>query len=441
MEKTPRQSRRRIEVALAVALLAGLFIAPVHAQSYPTQYVATVWQTEQGLPQNSVSALVQDHDGYLWVGTYGGLARFDGERFRFFGTAGMPGLGSLGITALYESSPGVLWVGSAGGGLARMDHGVVTTYTERHGLPSGFIDSIRGDAEGNVWIKTSAGLAHFAGTRLEPYPAYRGRAVREFYLRARDGSMWFRSGEEVLRFGADDSLSTLNVGKPSVFLVHEARDGSVWIAARDAYRLFRYYQGAFSEVRLPSLGRRPLADPHPEFAITMAQDANGELMLFTPAGLVRIVGGTLGSAEALPLPSNGGELPKVRCLLVDREGNLWVGLIATGLVRVRPAPLTAYGKEEGLSDSSFNTVFQDREGRVWLGGDLLYWFDWHGFHLVPGVVDTTAIAQTRDGDLWFGGYGQLHRWRSGVLTRFRVEAFRVSGIYQDRAGTLWIGGV
>jgi signal transduction histidine kinase/ligand-binding sensor domain-containing protein len=434
----PPQPLHQIAVALATGLLVSLSIAP--AQTYPTQYVATVWQTEQGLLQNSVNALVQDHNGYLWVGTYGGLARFDGEHFRFFGSANLPGLGGLGITSLYENRSGALWVGTTGGGLARLDHGVVTTYTARDGLPSGFVDSIRGDAEGNVWIKTSGGLARFAGARLKPYPTHRGKAVREFYLQARDGSMWFRSGEEVLRFGADGSIATLNVGKPSVFLVHETRDGSVWIAARDAYRLVRYYHGVFSDVPLPSVGRHPLADMHREFAVSMAEDANRELLLFTPAGLVRTVGGRLTSAEALPLPSNGGELPKVRSLLVDREGNLWVGLIATGLVRLRPAPLTAFGKKEGLSDASFNSVFQDREGRIWLGGDELYWFDGHRFHLFRGVTDTTAIAQTRDGDLWFGGYGGLCRWRSGVLTRFQVEGFFVSGIYQDRQGTLWIGG-
>ena len=436
-----QQLQHGIAVALALGLLSTLLIAPVHAQSYPRQYIPTVWQTEQGLPQNSVNALLQDHDGYLWIGTYGGLARFDGAHFKFFGSADLPGLGSLGITALYESRPGVLWVGTTGGGVARLDHGVATAFTERDGLPSGFIDSIRGDAEGNVWIKTSEGLARFAGGSLAPYPTHRWKAVREFYLQERDGSMWFRSGEEVLRFGADGSVATLNVGRPSVFLVHEAGDGSIWIAARDAYRLVRFWQGVFSDVRLPSVGKRPLADLHPEFAITVAKDARGALLLFTPVGLVRTVGGGLSPVETLPLPSNGGELPKVRSLLEDREGNLWVGMIATGLVRLRPAPLTAYGKAEGLSDSSFNAVFQDREGRVWLGGDLLYWFDWHGFHLIPGVVDTTAIAQTRDGDLWFGGYGQLYRWRAGVLTRFEVVAFRVSGIYQDGEGTLWIGGV
>ena len=435
-----QRRKHLLAVILAAGLLTTLWIRPVIAQAYPTQYVPTVWQTEQGLPQNSVNALLQDHDGYIWTGTYGGLARFDGERFKVFALADQPGIGSLGISSLYESRSGVLWVGTTGGGLARLDHGVLTTYTERDGLPSGFIDSIRGDAEGNVWVKTSGGLARFDGVKLEPYPNHRGKAVREFYLQARDGSMWFRYGEEVLRFGADGSIATINVGKPSVFLVHETRDGSVWIAARDVYRLMRYYQGVFSPVPLPPVGGRPLADMHPEFAVTAAEDTNGELLLFTPAGLVRTMGGRLSSAEALPLPSNNGELPKVRSLLVDHEGNLWVALIAAGLVRLRPAPLTAYGKSEGLSDSSFNAVFQDREGRIWLGGDLLYWFDGHGFHLIPGVADTTAIAQTREGDLWFGGYGQIYRWRSGALTRFEVGAFHVSGIYEDREGTLWIGG-
>lgn len=430
-----------VAAAIIIAAVGGASMASVHGQSYPRQYVPTVWQTEQGLPQNSVNALVQDRDGYLWIGTYGGLVRFDGERFKFFGSADRPTLRGVGITSLYESRSGVLWGGTTGAGLVQLNHGVAMTYTERDGLPSPFVHTIRGDTEGNVWINTAGGLARFAGGKLERYPTYHGRAVREFYLQARDGSMWFRIGEEVVRFGADGSIATLNVGKPSVFLVHEARDGSVWIAARDVYRLVRYYRGTFTDVMLPRVRGRALGDLHPEYAVTVAEDTNGELVLFTPAGLVRTVDGRLSSPEALPLPSTGGELPKVRSLLVDREGNVWVGLIANGLVRLRPAPLTAYGKDEGLSDSSFNTVFQDREGRIWLGGDLLYWFDGHAFHRFPGIRDTTAIAQTRDGDLWFGGYGRLFRWRSGALTHFKVELPRVTGIYEDREGTLWIGGI
>src|SRR5271166_2968156 len=124
-----------ITVGLAAGLLASLLIAPVRAQSYPMQYLTTVWQTEQGLTQNSVNALLQDNEGYLWIGTFGGLARFDGERFRVFDLAGTPGFGSNRILSLYESRSGVLWIGTEGG-LIRLENGVATTYTDRDGLPS-----------------------------------------------------------------------------------------------------------------------------------------------------------------------------------------------------------------------------------------------------------------------------------------------------------------
>ncbi|MGO9337987.1 MAG: two-component regulator propeller domain-containing protein [Terracidiphilus sp.] len=433
---------RVLLLASAVPWLAGLLIVPVHAQSQTPQYVTTIWHTEQGLPQNSVNAMLQDRRGYLWVGTFGGLARFDGERFTLFDSANTPGFGSNEIYSLYESRSGVLWIGTVDGGLIRLDNGIATTYSERDGLPNRWVTSIHGDIEGTVWINTAeGGVAHFTGTKLEAYPAHRGKAVREFFLQARDGSMWFRCGGDVVRFGADGSIATLHSAQPSVFFVHEARDGSVWIALRDQYRLVRYYQGVFSDVSLPSVKRRELKGDRLLYSFAMTEDANGELLVRTPAGLSRIESGSLSPPEALPLPANAGELLKVRSLLVDREGNLWVGTIGRGLIRLRRTPLTAYGKDEGLSDSNFSSVFQDREGRIWLGGDFLYWFDGHRFHLFPGVADVLAIAQTRDGDLWFGVYGGLYRLRSGVLRRFNVDAPAVKIIFQDREGTLWIGAL
>jgi signal transduction histidine kinase/ligand-binding sensor domain-containing protein len=389
-----------------------------------------------------VNAILQDHDGYLWIGTFGGLARFDGERFTVFDSANTPGLGSDEIFSLYEGRSGALWIGTVDGGLIRLQDGVATTYSERDGLPNRWVTSIRGDVEGTIWINTAAGgVAHFAGNKLEAYPTHRGKAVREFFLQARDRSMWFRSGQDVLRFAADGSISTLHSAKPSVFLVHEAGDGSVWIAFRDQYRLVRYYQGVFTDVPLPKVKRHELTRNLLLYSFAMTEDADGELLVRTPAGLSRVVNGRLSPPEALPLPTSGGELLKVRSLLADREGDVWVGTVGMGLIRLRLAPLTAYGKDEGLSDANFSSVFQDRQGRIWLGGDLLYWFDGRRFHLVPGIGDVLAIAQTRDGDMWFGGYGGLHRFRSGVLTHFEVNAPAVKVIFQDREGTLWIGAL
>jgi len=418
---------------------SGLLASPpAPARSHPRQYVATVWQTEQGLPQNSVNAMVQDRQGYLWIGTFGGLARFDGERFTVFNSADTPGLASGRILSLHESRSGELWIGTVDGGLTRLRDGVAVAYGEGDGLPSRFVSSTREDAAGNLWINTARGIARFAGSRLEAYATHRGRAVSEFYLQERDGSMWFCSGGDVVRFGVDASITGLPVTEPRGLRVHQDRQGSVWLAFTEQYRLVRYSHGAFSEVRLPPPGRE-VTRQFPLLA--MAEDREGSLLLITPAGLVPVRNGELGTVEALPGPAGGGDTAKARNVLVDREGNVWVGTIAAGLVRFRPAPLTAYGKQEGLSDASFSAVFQDREGRIWLGGDALYWYDGGAFHLLPGVANLRAIAQTRDGALWFGGYGGLHRFRSGVLQSFKVEAPAVRAIHEDRQGTLWVGAI
>jgi signal transduction histidine kinase/ligand-binding sensor domain-containing protein len=437
----------RIRILVAdVALVAALLIAPLCAQSPPTQYVATVFRTEQGLPVNTVNATVQDREGYLWLATDGGLARFDGVRFRVFGGDDFPSLQSSRFQSLYASRSGELWIGTRNGGLIRLHDGNVTAYLERDGLPSRNVRSIREDAEGKLWINTIRGIACCAGGKLQSYTTYRGKAVSEFLLQARDGGMWFRSGADVIRFGPDGTIATPVGG----FMVQEARDGSVWVAFQHQPRLVRYYQGVFSDVPLPATtvrqwtsadrwqGVAMAGDPR-QAVLAMATDTDGELLLLTPAGLVRAVDGRLTPPEVLPLPANIGDVPKVLSLMVDREGNRWVGTVGKGLFRFRRAPLTAYGKDEGLSDSSFRAVFQDRDGRIWLGGDdALYWFDGRRFHRVPGVAEIGTIAQTNDGDLWFGGTGAVYRWRSGVVTRFKIESPGVFQILQDREGTLWI---
>ena len=197
--------------------------------------------------------------------------------------------------------------------------------------------------------------------------------------------------------------------------------------------------GVFSDIPLPPPVPHQWIGMYPEQGVlAMATDTDGALLLLTPSGFVRAVDGKLTAPEPLRLPFNTAESPKVWSMAVDREGNRWVGTLSTGLFRFRRAAVSAYAKDEGLSDSPFRAVLQDRDGRIWLGGDQLYWFDGNRFHLFPGLSDIRAIAQTSDGDLWFGGSGGLYQWRSGRLTRFKIEAPAVFGIHQDREGTLWI---
>lgn len=430
-----RLGGRRATVAPSAILLAVCLSAAANAGPHPRQYVTTVWQTDQGLPQNSVHNIAQDQEGYLWLATWGGLVRFDGIRFRVFGSADIPGLNSSRILSLCASRSGVLWIGTRDGSVTQLHGGSATTYTESDGLPGKIVSSIQEDLKGDIWINTSGGVARFTGAKLEVVRAYRGRAVSQFFLQARDGSMWFRSGDETVRFGADGSITSLKGG----FLVRESKNGNVWVGFQGQNRLVRHHRGGFSEVPLPPITRRQWTGQYDDRGVlAMATDTDGEILLLTASGLVRTVGETIGPPETVPLSADMAGAPKALSLLVDREGNRWVGTLLSGLFRFRPAPLTAYGKAEGLSDSSIEAVFQDREGRVWVGGESLYRFDGRRFQRVPGLADVRAIAQSRDGDLWFGGSGGLYRWRSGVLSRYRIDAPAVRAIHQDEQGTLWI---
>src|SRR5208283_4735305 len=164
--------------------------------------------------------------------------------------------------SLYASRSGELWIGG-NSGLIRLHKGAVVAFTARDGLPSGITTSIHEDAEGKLWINTVRGIACCAGGKLQAYTSHRGRAVSEFFLQARDRSMWFRSGTDVVRFGADGSIATLSGG----FMVQEARDGSVWVAFQHQSRLVRYHQGVFSDIPLPAAGGRRWTGADPQQAV------------------------------------------------------------------------------------------------------------------------------------------------------------------------------
>ena len=114
------------------------------------------WQKEQGLPQSPVRALAQTHDGYLWVGSDDGLARFDGLRFVAFGI--QEGIKCGPVSTLFEDSRDALWIGSTDSGLSRWQNNQITTFTTRDGLPANSITALAEDAAGRLWVGTDAGL-------------------------------------------------------------------------------------------------------------------------------------------------------------------------------------------------------------------------------------------------------------------------------------------
>ena len=167
---------RSAELAAWVVVSVVLWTAPAAAQTSragqneslpPTKLLSQmhhdVWQSRDGLPQNSVESIGQTSDGYLWIGTRQGLARFDGVQFVSFDRTALPDLGHILVSRLLVTSDGSLWIGTVGGGLSRLRDGDVQTFTMQDGLPGDAILALCEDREQRLWVATSGGLVRYDG--------------------------------------------------------------------------------------------------------------------------------------------------------------------------------------------------------------------------------------------------------------------------------------
>ncbi|MDQ2774897.1 MAG: hypothetical protein M3Y57_08240 [Acidobacteriota bacterium] len=183
----------------AVAAGAGVLLTgaiPLKASLNPNRslasYIHQGWQTAQGLPQNSVLAMAQTHDGYLWIGTEEGLARFDGLRFTVYDTR-TAGLRNKTVTALLSGNQNNLWIGTNGGGLSRFRDGVFTAFTTHDGLPSNSILCLYQSRAGTLWIGTDGGgLAAFRDGKFLVYTKANGLSDNVVFSLSenKDGTLW-----------------------------------------------------------------------------------------------------------------------------------------------------------------------------------------------------------------------------------------------------------
>src|SRR6476619_1682416 len=148
---------------LLFILLPVFLTPPIHGldpKRSLSEFGNQLWLTENGLPQNTVQAITQTRDGYLWIGTQEGLARFNGTAFVVFDKENTPQFKSNDIRALLEDRTGALWVGTSYG-LLRFQGGSFTCFTTAEGLPDNGVTALAYTPEGIIWIATTSGLARY----------------------------------------------------------------------------------------------------------------------------------------------------------------------------------------------------------------------------------------------------------------------------------------
>ncbi|MBV9771188.1 MAG: hypothetical protein JOZ32_16570, partial [Bryobacterales bacterium] len=166
-----------VRVFLAVSVLGALGsltepAAALNPRRALTQYTRTIWTQEHGLPQDTVRAIAQTKDGYLWLGTDDGLAQFDGYDFVVFNKEN-GALPSNSVAALKASHDGGLWIGTLGG-LTRYRNGKFTTFTQKDGLGDASVNSIAEDRTGAIWVVAGVYLNRFEDGKFTSYSPRQG---------------------------------------------------------------------------------------------------------------------------------------------------------------------------------------------------------------------------------------------------------------------------
>jgi signal transduction histidine kinase/ligand-binding sensor domain-containing protein len=351
------------------------------------------WSTENGLPQNSVHQIFQTRDGYVWIATEGGIARFNGIDFKVFNHDNTPAFTSDDICCFTQDSAGSLWIGTADG-LLRYTASTFRRYSSADGLPSGRIASITAGSNGSLLILSDNALTGFDGGRFSP-------------------------------------LSLPASATPTAMA--QADDGSVWIASTSG--IFQYREGY---IRSESISPTPQVADIEGIGFL----PNHGLWLRTTNSLILLQNGNQRTLRA------GYDIPatRIQSVLADSRGDLWIGtnkgLFVLDKTSNRPQIQSALGSSSVLS------ISQDREGDLWIGTETggLDILRHQNFRTIPDLSDhvITAITQTSGGAMWIGTNGDgLDRWQSGKIQHFSTRTGLQSEIILALApGTddsVWVG--
>ncbi len=230
--------------AIGFLLLIIILSEPITAgaldpQKAITQYIHDVWQIEDGLPQNTITVIHQTRDGYIWLGTQEGLVRFDGVRFTVFDKKNTEDIKDSHILTLFEDHEGSLWIGTYGGGLNRLKDGEFTAYTTKEGLSNDFVWSIYEDRKGSLWIGTyGGGLNRLKDGEFTAFTTKEGLSnnfVRSIY-EDREGSLWIGTDGGGLNRLRDEKFTVYTIkeglSNDLVRSIYEDREGSLWIGTR-----------------------------------------------------------------------------------------------------------------------------------------------------------------------------------------------------------------
>ena len=399
---------------------------------------------EEGLLADSVTSIIQTRDGFLWVGTSEGLARFDGVKFTKVPLSREFGTQPIWVTALCEDLLGHVWIGTQQDGLFKLERGALHRYTRSNGLLDENITSLAADGQGLVWIGTRSGLNLFTGSEFKSFTVLDGLpdALVSGVHVARSGTVWIttRSGMCRLVEGriATHELETGSQGRSPEYLgAYEDRRGNIW-AFGDTYlvkvggKRFNYFRGN----EAPSARIWSLCEGH-----------DGRLWIGSGRGLYCFDDDRFQQVvlDELLAPYD------VRAICEDREGNLWLGTASSGLVQLRPQPVQVLKAGQGLPSNLATALALDTSGRIIVAlargglfvGESGPFERFGGGEAIKAQHFITSLVVARNETVWAGTFGGgLYGFRDGrsiqLTTANGLADDAVLSVCEDREGQVWV---
>ncbi|WP_188554913.1 ligand-binding sensor domain-containing protein [Edaphobacter dinghuensis] len=485
MAEIPMNDRDRLVLSALIVLFITMFlVCPPRATAQDevlNDYVQRVWQVQDGLPSFNVQTVAQTPDNYLWLGTTGGLVRFDGESFTVFGPTIDPAFKVESIASLMTARNGDLWIGTGGGGLVRYRHGQFIRYSAGDGFAINFVRSILEDNSGRIWFGTYDGLFYLedgkphrfqkAGLPLKPtiftmtkdrwgaiwiggeqlIRIYDGTAVvipapkdsprmEIASLAFHENTLWIGGTSGLYRLQLDPKSAPGQMIKAPanvamIRTLHVFPDGALWIGTI-GNGSFSYREGILRRLVMPG--------PLPSNVIFwIFQDHGNNIWMGSQGGLIRL---TPSRVSVLRL--SGASKVDFQTLYSDPTGPLWVASSQLFSIEGTKAKEVKF---PGIGTAQVSTMLRDQDGSLWIGtnnnglfhvknGSLTHYGEKDGLN--NGNI--RALLQTKDGDIWIGTGSRLNRWHSG---KFETLLAKPGGntpsglhtLFEDSRGNLWIG--
>ena len=404
--------------------LAILFTLHVLAAAREQDLLVRVWQSEDGLPGNVVRSVVQSHDGYLWIATAEGVARFDGIEFEPIELDGQQRQNRFAFWRIYATANHDIWVSTFQGGLFRIRDGkfervVPDTRTPRPPLVTQMLE----DAHGDVFFKRGDEIHKIEGSSSVQIP---------------------QPGEDLLKLFGNDQANQGRSGRrliPSIPPTLSDRSGQTW-AADDAGRLI---------VTGPGTSPTPVVLPDGNLPISfneLLEDKEGNIWIATPLnGLVRV---RVSRVDVLDR-TDGLSDNAVFAVTQAKSGEWWLANRTGGLTKWTPGNATQVEVVPGGYHRSIGSLFEDSTGTLWaasrdgsvFSGRNDIFQNQFSKTQIPSKV--RAIAEDSSGTLWFGGSQGLASYAGGVVRQYGVEQglpeVDISALSKSPASLLVLGSI